>query len=175
MAFNRDNNTSRGTNSGYRNDGAPRRFDNDSRNRFSRTEEVVPVVEVPKVPIDPTAHDLIAFKDRYYDIGKIRGQLKAAPKIDVEVGELHENYMGLAIPTRELPEDVLNLEPVFTKFEGKYVVLLGKHRVLAKMDAKTAEVLATKRIDNSQTEEERKFYLKGTLLSNPTLKKCAVE
>lgn len=115
-----------------------------------------PVEEV-KEPVDPKSRDLIGFKDHYYSVDMVRTQaaLPSTPQIEFDVAELHDSFMTLAVPSRDLPADALEVEPIWNKFEGKYVCILGLKKAIAQF--------------NSGGK------LAGKLLSNPTLKRALVQ
>lgn len=140
-----------------RSDYAGNRDRNSSRHQqWAPREEVAPpVVEEVKEPIDPTSRDLILFKDRFYAVELLRKQ--AGPEIQVKVEELAADIENAAKESRPMSEEIQNLKPVFAKYEGHYVVLLGLKTVLAQL-----------RTDGHNA------VIKGRLLSNPVLKRCVV-
>jgi hypothetical protein len=162
---------------GNRTAGAPRAFDNnrsydnggvrgyaspDRRpaQRFeqpdTRFEALQNFRPEPPKPVDPKSRDLMRFKDNYYAVELLHAQSNIGPKIEVTSDELHDNFITLVVPSRELPEVTLAHEPVFTKYEGKYVVLLGLKAVMAWAKSGNGK-------------------LKGRLLSSVALKRCLVE
>lgn len=88
----------------------------------------------PVKAVDISNRDIVTFKGNHYDLEALLRQ--AGTKIDpFAKSELHDNFMTLAVPSREFSEDVLNHEPIFAKYEGKYVVLVGLKKVLAQFHA----------------------------------------
>lgn len=127
-----------------------------SRYAEQRLEEpVVPQVEEPKVQIDPTSRDLICFKGRYYVVDLLRKQ--TGPEIQVKTEELADDIENAAKESRPMSEEIQNLKPVFAKYEGKYVVLLGLKAVLDQL-----------------RKDGHNATIKGRLLSNPVLKRCVI-
>lgn len=115
------------------------------------------VAPTPPAPVEPpkpainlsrTAH--VHFKDNNYDIALLR--MQAGPKIEVGKSELHSTVFA-QVRVAELPlADLYSYDPIFAKYEGKYVIVLGH---------KAAEDQLTK---NGK--------MTGKLLSNPTLKRA---
>jgi hypothetical protein len=68
----------------------------------------------------------------------------------VEHHELNDDVEIAAKESRPLPTELVNAAPIFAKYEGKYVILMGMQAVL-----------------NAVAEQRP---IKGKLLSNPTLK-----
>ncbi len=95
---------------------------------------------------------LITFKGNRYKSGLLsdNAKMNGTPTIEVKTTELHPNFETMVSSIGELP---LGHEPVFAKYEGSYVVLLGKEKVL-------------------QGKQEGKLFIRGKLLSNPMLKRC---
>lgn len=115
---------------------------------------IAPAVEV-KVAIDPTQRDLIAFKDKLFCVKLLGMQGGIAIVVTAEgVISMHKDCMTIATPTREFSEDLQNQEPIFARWEGQYVVVLG-HR-------------------KAQEQFKSSGRMKGKLLSNPTLKRALV-
>lgn len=122
-----------------------------SQDRYASPPPVEPPVVEVKKPIDPTTRDIIIFKGNFYDVPMLLKQ--TGPMITVPENELNDVEENAAKASRDLPEDVLNYStPVFAKYEGKYVVLLG------------AQAL------EKAVKEKRTIV--GRFLSNPTLKRA---
>lgn len=138
-----------------RSDYAGNRDRSTSRHQQWAREETTPVVEEVKEPIDPTTRDLIHFKDRYYAVELLCKQ--AGPEIMVKAEELADDIETAATESRQLPQEIYSLKPVFAKYEGKYVVLLGLKSVLDQL-----------------RRDGHNAVIKGRLLSNPVLKRCVV-
>lgn len=129
----------------------------------SRTEAPAPAPEPTPVKIDPKSRDLIGFKDHYYGVDLLRNQ--TGPAITFTLDELHEDFMTLAIPSRDLPQDAIDSDPIWNKFEGKYVCLLGLKKAIAQFQAAI----------NHSVDKKGDGKLSGKLLSNPTLKRALVQ
>lgn len=90
--------------------------------------------EPVKAVIDIRERDIITFKGNHYDLELLLKQ--AGTKIDpFEKSELHDNFMTLATPSREFSDAVKDHDPIFAKYEGRYVVLVGLKKVLAQFQA----------------------------------------
>jgi hypothetical protein len=90
-----------------------------------------PAVEepAPKIPDVP----YLKFKGNIYGIGKLQAQ--AGTKISFERAELHDDFQRLVEITSDIPTVVEEIEPIFAKWEGKYVVLLGLKKALEQFQA----------------------------------------
>lgn len=126
--------------------------------RYEAPAAAVPVVEVPKIPVNPKSRDLMFFKGNHYAVEMLRAQSKGGPLIEISRSEL-QGIAAMPTSSRELPAEVLDLAPVFAKYEGKYVVLLGMKSIVDRL---------------STVPEEADIKFKGRLLSNPSLKRCIV-
>lgn len=103
----------------------------------------------PVQPIDIRNRDIVTFKGNHYDLEALLRQ--PGTKIDpFSKSELHDNFMTLAVPSREFSDTVKDHAPILAKYEGKYVVLVGLKKVLEQFHANEPIV--------------------GKLLPNPVLK-----
>lgn len=100
---------------------------------------------------------IVGFKDNKYLVDQIGHQSSSGPMIEISSDELHENFITMVSFPRELPEELQNRTPIFAKYEGKYVVLLGLGSIMASYRS---------------VKEGQSIKLKGRLLSNPMLKRC---
>jgi hypothetical protein len=98
----------------------------------------------------------VRFKDNTYSADILRAQSGSGPVIEINGAELHEKFDTLVSTTVEASEKLNKNTPIFTKYEGKYVVLLGLEIVLA----------------NISNAEGQPVKLKGRLVSSPMLKRC---
>lgn len=132
-------------NSGY---SGNRSFDSNRNERAYTPRQELPVPTEPPKPIDPLSRDLILFKGNYYDVAKLQAQ--RGPEITVGQHELNDDEVIAAKESRPFPTELINAAPIFAKYEGKYVILLGMQAVL-----------------NAVSQQ---LPIKGKLLSSPTLK-----
>jgi hypothetical protein len=103
----------------------------------------------PVKAIDIRNRDIVTFKGNHYDLEALLRQ--PGTKIDpFNKDELHDNFMTLAVPSREFSDTVKDHAPILAKYEGKYVVLVGLKKVLEQFHANEPIV--------------------GKLLPNPVLK-----
>lgn len=131
---------------------SPSRYGNQSTAPMNPV--ITPVAEV-KVAIDPTQRDLIAFKDKLFCAKLLSVQAGHAVTIEAE-GEYkyHPDFIKISTPTRELAEELHNHDPIFARWEGGYVVVLGHKKALEQFKSSGR--------------------MKGKFLSNPTLKRALV-
>jgi hypothetical protein len=100
------------------------------------------------------AKPFIAFKGHQYNAEAVLAHLAMAPAVEVPQAALsHEaNVEPRDKLTDRVRAKLFYREPVFAKFEGKFVVLLGEHTAAAEL--------------------AQQGKVKGRLISNPTLKRC---
>ncbi len=103
------------------------------------------------------AASTVRFKENQYSAELLSSQSSSGPMIEISSDELHDNFVSMVTATPGLPAELMNRAPVFAKYEGKYVVLLGAG----------AAIEAYRKAPQGET-----FKLKGRLLSNPMLKRC---
>lgn len=114
----------------------------------------------PQAPVRMTRAEFeakgpfVVFKGNYYAIASLRVQ--SGPMITIRPEELHEDQSVRIWPEVMNIVELDRAAPLFAKYEGKYVVLLGKHHM--------ERLLA----------ETRPALLEGKLLSNPTLKRAVM-
>ena len=102
---------------------------------------------------------VVHFKENKYSADQLSHQSSSGPMIEIDSSELHDNFITMVSLPRDMPEEMQKRTPVFAKYEGKYVVLLGGQSV--------SVALAKVAVGES-------IKLKGRLLSNPMLKRCLV-
>ena len=100
---------------------------------------------------------IVRFKDNQYSADQLGHQSSSGPLIEISSDELHDNFISMVSTTPGLPPEMMNRTPVFAKYEGKYVVLLGLGSIMASYRS---------------VKEGQSIKLKGRLLSNPMLKRC---
>lgn len=100
---------------------------------------------------------VVHFKENKYSADQLSHQSSSGPMIEIGSDELHDNFISMVQTTPGLPPELMNRTPVFAKYEGKYVVLLGVSTVLEA---------------HRKAEKGESYQLKGRLLSNPMLKRC---
>ncbi len=100
---------------------------------------------------------VVRFKDNQYSADQLSHQSSSGPMIEIGSDELHDNFISMVQTSPGLPPELMNRTPVFAKYEGKYVVLLGASSVI---DA------------HRNAAKGEPYKLKGRLLSNPMLKRC---
>ena len=99
----------------------------------------------------------VRFKDNQYSAEALARQSSSGPMIEIGSDELHDNFISMVTTAPGLSPELMSRAPVFAKYEGKYVVLLGQQTVAA--------IAAKLGVGESAK-------LKGRLLSNPMLKRC---
>lgn len=100
---------------------------------------------------------VVRFKDNRYSADQLSHQSSSGPMIEIGSEELHDNFSSMVQISPGLPPELLNRTPIFAKYEGKYVVLLGGGSMID----------ARRKASNGEP-----YKLKGRLLSNPMLKRC---
>ncbi len=102
---------------------------------------------------------IVGFKENRYSADALAHTSGAGPMIEISSNELHDNFISMVKTVPGLPPELMSRTPVFAKYEGKYVVLLGVSTVLEA---------------HRKAEKGESYQLKGRLLSNPMLKRCLV-
>ena len=102
---------------------------------------------------------VINFKNNRYTVDQLGRQSSSGPMIEISSDDLHPDFITNVSFPKDMPEELQKRSPVFAKYEGKYVVLLGGQSV--------SVALAKVAVGES-------IKLKGRLLSNPMLKRCLV-
>jgi hypothetical protein len=92
----------------------------------------------------------VTFKGHLYKLRAMQDNLNSAPKIEIKMSELHPDGENLVLQGNGVPAEA---EPIFAKYEGAYVVLVGTSAV-------------------QRAKQEGTLFLRGRLLSNPMLKRC---
>ena len=100
---------------------------------------------------------IVNFKENRYSADALAHSSGSGPMIEISSDELHDNFISMVRTTPGLPPELMNRVPVFAKYEGKYVVLLGATTVIEA---------------HRKAEKGEPYKLKGRLLSNPMLKRC---
>lgn len=135
------------------NDG--RSFDQNRTRTPYQTREVTPpppVVEAPK-PVDLSTINHLTFKGNAYGVDKLKSQ--SGPEVRVTSDEMHLKFDTLSEFNRDVYDLAKDMNPIITKYEGKYVVLLGHYRALEQL--------------------QKSGGLKGKLLSSPALKNAKLQ
>lgn len=104
-----------------------------------------------KIVSRPKLADCIVFKGKKYSVPKLQNQ--TGPMLELTAGQLHADSNSLVEGTHEVLQGDYSL-PLVNKFEGFYVVLLGRKAF--------AEAAISKK------------PVKCRLISNPTLKNTVV-
>lgn len=99
----------------------------------------------------------IQFKDNLYSAEAIQTCSKSGPMIEISSDQLHDYFFTLVSLPRDMPDELQKQTPVFAKYEGKYVLLLGLAKVMERYRS---------------AGEGNAIKLKGRLVSNPMLKRC---
>ena len=102
---------------------------------------------------------VINFKDNRYTADQLGHQSSSGPMIEISSDDLHPDFTTNVSFPKDMPEELQKRSPVFAKYEGKYVVLLGLGSVMESC---------------RKAGEGQVIRLKGRLLSNPMLKRCLV-
>ena len=108
------------------------------------------MVEV-KTATKPKLADCVVYKNKKYDLNRLMRQ--SGPILEINVGQLHAESNSLVEGTREVLQADYSL-PLVNKFEGFYVVLLGR-----------------KAFDEAIISKQP---VKCRLISNPALKNAVV-
>lgn len=102
---------------------------------------------------------IVQFKDNRYSAELLNLQSGSGPMIEIDSEELHENFITIVSLSNQSSEEMQKRVPVFAKYEGKYVVLLGLSTVMESC---------------RESGNNSSVKLKGRLLSNPMLKRCII-